>query len=430
MVDITAITIDDNAERLWGWYLDEPRDATRHDIFAIQFSGWVVGRGVRVSKVAVFDGDRLLAEIPVQLHRPDIPQAFPHFPAGDLWGFSAPVGILGLPTTFALVLQAICDNGSRFRLAAINGTREPLRTAFEPRLQPLMLTSLGRSGSTWVTSLLGTHPQVVGYRPFEFEPRVAYYWMQVLSVLSNPSSYMQGLVTDLANDRWWLGEQPTHISLASLDEPVRASLGRDNVVAAATFCQSRIDAFYATQAGVLPQPQPGYFMEKYLPSALARHYLRELYPGTKEIFLIRDFRDMVCSMLAYNNKTGAAGFGYKKAANDADFVRRRAYQALDHWHCWKRFEAQSYLLRYEDLILRPLETIPAVLRYLDVDASAETTARMLQQASAHHQAGQDYHRTSRDTAASIGRWRTDLDAELQALCADAFGETLPELCYT
>ena len=72
------------------------------------------------------------------------------------------------------------------RIATIAGHREPLRSSYEPELRPLIVTTLGRTGSTWLIHLLGTHPGVTAYRPFSFEPRAATYWTDILASLSEP----------------------------------------------------------------------------------------------------------------------------------------------------------------------------------------------------------------------------------------------------
>ena len=48
--------------------------------------------------------------------------------------------------------------------------------------------------------------------------------------------------------------------------------------------------------------------------------LAELYPDSREVFLVRDFRDMVSSILAFNAKRGARGFGRAAAETDAGYV--------------------------------------------------------------------------------------------------------------
>jgi hypothetical protein len=36
---------------------------------------------------------------------------------------------------------------------------------------------------------------------------------------------------------------------------------------------------------------------------------RDLYPRANEIFLVRDFRDLICLVLAFNEKRGTVEFG-------------------------------------------------------------------------------------------------------------------------
>src|SRR5689334_1236056 len=107
MFEIANVKMLKDPEQLWGWHLDAPREAAKDEIFAMAISGWVVGRTGRVTSVKVFEGQELLAEIPVRLQRRDIPKAYPHFPDSEYCGFSAFVGILGLPMAFELVLQGV-----------------------------------------------------------------------------------------------------------------------------------------------------------------------------------------------------------------------------------------------------------------------------------------------------------------------------------
>ena len=140
----------------------------------------------------------------------------------------------------------------------------------------------------------------------------------------------------------------------------------------------------------------------------------EFYPKAREIFLVRDFRDMVCSMFAYNAKTGLVGFGYKDAKNDEDFCERKREEAFRFLKSWKSHSRNAYLLRYEDLVLHPAETLQSTLDYLGLDSSQATVERMLQQAATSHQEGQQFHQTASNPRASIGRWRADLPPALQA----------------
>ena len=56
--------------------------------------------------------------------------------------------------------------------------------------------------------------------------------------------------------------------------------------------------------------------------------IRELYPRAKEIFLVRDFRDMARSIMAFDAKRGYAGFG---RARTAPATRTTCAASCDGW---------------------------------------------------------------------------------------------------
>ena len=97
---------------------------------------------------------------------------------------------------------------------------------------------------------------------------------------------------------------------------------------------------------------------------------------------------------------------------------------------WRERKGSAHLLRYEDLIQRPEETLAAVLAYLGVDSRAETVHDVVQRASAAAHDAQQQHQTSTDALASIGRWRRELDEEMQRACHESFGDILEEFGYT
>jgi len=151
--------------------------------------------------------------------------------------------------------------------------------------------------------LLEAHPEILVLRPHRYEQRVAGYWVEVLLALTEPSGYMRQLAPagSLDDLHWWLGHEgpPAHTDPA---DPLHRWLGREAVVSLADLCRSRIDDLYAQAAAQARGPQPRYFAEKHTLRSAA--LTAELYPGAREIFLVRDFRDMVASILAFNRKRG------------------------------------------------------------------------------------------------------------------------------
>jgi hypothetical protein len=94
---------------------------------------------------------------------------------------------------------------------------------------------------------------------------------------------------------------------------------------------------------------------------------------------------------------------------------------------WKSRKATSQLVRYEELVRRPAETIEGVLDYLDVDGSPEIIEAMVCGALEHPEA--DGHRTTRTAVESIGRRRRDLPRRLCSAVRESLHEPLAELGY-
>jgi hypothetical protein len=155
----------------------------------------------------------------------------------------------------------------------------------------------------------------------------------------------------------------------------------------------------------------------------------ELYPKAKELFLVRDFRDVYSSMLAFNRKFGRRSFGPAHIQSDeefAQFLRGSTIRNLSR--SWPKRQERAHLIRYEDLITRPQETLQGVLAYLELDASDATIAGMLERASAENPE-MKRHLTSSDVSTSLGRWKTSLTPELQTVANSAFGDVLQQFGY-
>ena len=313
----------------------------------------------------------------------------------------------------------------------ISVKRQPIAAAFQPRLQPLLISTLGRTGSTWVARVLGEHPQITAYRPFEYEPRMLTYWLAMLKNVADPASYSRALTGDLDNGGWWndpgRGDSPP---AAKIREPaIQQWLGRTNVEDTARFAMQRVDDFYSEVARSQGKSGAVFFAEKGWPEIFVPQMVSELCSGAKEIILVRDFRDVISSILSFNRKRGYAAFGRQNADSDRQFIRQfrpHAVRMLDHW---RERGSAAHLLRYEDVILRPEPALAAVLGYLGLDASQSVIRATLDRAATVPREVQQGHSTSKDPAASIGRWRRDLDDPLKAECAEAIGDVLEQFGY-
>ena len=427
LVSIEELQRAPATEALLGFAIDAPRAGDAAETYAFDVSGWVLGRDVQVREVQVRDGRRVLADATPERPRRDIARAFGE-ERHERSGFQVPVRALELEPRFGVEVVALLGDGSCERLATIGGRREPLRVARTPRLSPLMLTTIGRSGSKWLAWMLSCHPSVLGFQPLVFEPRVGTYWTTVLRALSSPESYMRQIHTERWEEGWWLGEDAAAVP-APIELGMGEWLGAEAVAQIAALCQERVDAFYAELAERSGKPQARYFVEKFLLDAGLLELTRECFPGAREVILVRDFRDRLSSVFAWNERRGEGGFGHDDGMSRGEYlvkhVRADAEALLDRW---RRRGEEAHLVRYEDLILNPQGTLAALFEHLEVRADEETVASVLDLAQASS-AVLDTHRTVQDPAQTIGRWRRDLPKELAAECNELLAPVLGAFGY-
>ena len=389
--------------------------------------GWAIGAENRriVEVEGLHDGQRVF-RVPLDVERPRT--AAEHgLPQDEPIGFHALVGALRLAPEFELEVRAVPERGEPLALGTIAGRRVPLRSTFAPRREPVAVTTLGRTGSMLLMRLLAAHPEVMVYRPHRFEQRIASYWGDVLLSLAEPTSYIRQVAPppDVDDPAWWLGSgAPAPWGLR--DTAVQEWLGGDAVESLAPVFQQRIEATYDRIAATTDAGDAPWFAEKF--NLRAAGLIRELYPGSRELFLVRDFRDMVCSILSFNEKRGVQGFGRAEAGSDAEYVDSLGGWATALVRAWERRRESARLVRYEDLVSDPQPTLAAVLGHVGVDASPATVANMLE-AMREELPELDDHRTSEDPAASIGRWRRDLAPDLVAECERALGPALEAFGY-
>ena len=424
-----------DSQLLRGFSLDAPRiadgwrgPASYSNTYGFDVRGWAVGAGSPVEAVELLHHGGVLARSAPDVPRADIEQSLAGVPADQQVGFFLSVNALALELDFELQLRAVLGDGETVELATLTGRRSPLDSGYRTRLQPLMVTTIGRTGSSMLVHLLGAHPSVVAYRPFRVEPRVASYWIGVLRSLSEPASYrrqMQG--RNLQDPTWWLGTEG-RVARRTQDTEFQDWLGSEAVQTLAGFAQSRIDDVYARIAGLQQRPGAAYFAEKYQPDAVPP-LMWELYPGAREVVLVRDFRDMLCSILAFNAKRGVQGFGRDRAASDEEFVDEMGKPAVALARSWEQRASRAHLIRYEDLVARPAETVEGLLDYVGIDSGEQVVQAMLEELDQAEDEAAKHRTTSAGADESIGRWRAELGPDLLARCEQSFGPALEAFGY-
>jgi hypothetical protein len=263
--------------------------------------------------------------------------------------------------------------------------------------------------------------------------------MHAMRVLADPANLAQSAHPDsFHSDPWWAGSNP-YFDAPAIEDPERAAwLARRHIERLARFFQETAEEWYDAVAHSQEQEAPRYFAEKHLWPNFLPMLIRELYPGAREVFLVRDFRDVACSALRMDERRGYSGSGREPHMTEEDYVREVVRRmATDITNSWQTRSTGAHLVRYEDMARRPHETVSALLSYLDVDASPATVDRVVALATqdlpdlpgtTFDPALVEAHRSPRSLEASIGRWR-ERGEGFRDVLDDALGDALDAFGY-
>ena len=411
--------------------IDTPVEGGTSDAWAVRVHGHILGAAGPVQEVEAVVPGLVVASGQPELPSPEVAARHPDLPWAAECGFTLLVNTLILRRKFEFRLRATLADGSRSEVALISGQRRLLETGYEPRLQPLLVNSFGRTGTTLLMRMLAAHPGVVAYDRPPYEARGGKYWLHVLKTLAAPTDRPQaGRGADGVPPRTAGGGGQSLLlrrvrRLARRGGLVRFDLRRraGRLLPAQ---HRRLVPGHRRAQGQAREPLV-YFAEKHFPDAYPR-LLRELYPGARELFLVRDFRDMIASMLAYNARKGSNDFGRDKAGSDEAWLTYLHQNFLVLRAAWRDRGEPGSLVRYEELVRDPAATLPPLLTALGLDATPETVRRLIA-AAAPDAPELRGHGTAGSPEASIGRWRTDLSPELRAATEETFGDLLQEFGY-
>ena len=206
-------------EGLVGFSVDLPAAGSEEPYHSIPLLGWALGREEPVTQIEIRDGREALYSVPATLPRPDIEAAFGSVPGAGACGFEGEIGSVTQRSRFELTLVALTASGARMRLATVRGRRRAHAPRGRDGIQPLMLTTIGRSGSTWLSGLLGHHPAILAHLPWAYDWRFTSYWFEAMRWLTHPSAYLQQVLPDISSARWWLGDRGVSYHPRDRDDP-------------------------------------------------------------------------------------------------------------------------------------------------------------------------------------------------------------------
>jgi hypothetical protein len=404
-------------ERIGAFDMTRIRFPGDDDLFGVFVKGSLETRGVNPRRLEIRHQNRRLDRIKLVSRK-----------SKSRCAFELGLNLLGGPAQGSMDVMAVFGPGDAVRVAEIGIQRKRIVSGYRPAISPVILSSMGRSGTTWFMHLLGKHPGIYIHDEYPHELLGAWYWVNMLESLTTP------LAADRIMSKWKMRDHTaksvrTHAYYRQgAPDPVLRYLGGDYIAEFAAFCQQSIDHLYrelsAAKSAATGLPIR-YFSEKSLPLPAM---LREIYADAREVFLIRDVRDNICSALAFNAKRGTQEFGRAAAVSDEEFSAYRCAEFRSLYQSYLANRETALLVRYEDLVADPAAVTRNVLRYLGLDDSDATVSSMVKQGTAADR-DLDFHRTSATPMHSVQRWRRELPQAIARTCLRLAGDELRALNY-
>ena len=172
-------------------------------------------------------------------------------------------------------------------------------------LGAIMVTAPGRSGTTLMMSRLAQSPQICVAETPPFEVRHISYWATVVSTLMRAADYERSMHPDqLEGDGFKVGSNPfSHQLYSGAFQSQEIAIEYFNAYCLAEFddlARKLIVEYYLRVRDDQSKQTASLFAEKcnnlHRPTRL---FARRVFPNLKEILLIRDPRDLLCSQLSY-----------------------------------------------------------------------------------------------------------------------------------
>jgi hypothetical protein len=282
--------------------------------------------------------------------------------------------------------------------------RLPGPDAEEVGLTPLLMSLIsGRTGSTLLMQLLATAPSI------DFD-RVAPYENNYLAYLTNLSNQTAEPAPAQPGDA--RRQSPP----ALLPPPFPTMLNRNEL--AGRLLRGMWREFSDLRRE--QRPEARFWAEKFgdrpVPTTL---------PAAKVILLVRDPRDIWCSINSFDDQRGFYGFGRRQDEDRASFLRfflESVYDLLD-----RSFppSASVLLVRYEDLVTDIEREARRIGAWLGVRLDPAAVV-------ANRSSFRD-HMTSADPASdpssSVGRWHRDLSPDEREIFRAEAGLVIAQLGY-
>jgi hypothetical protein len=286
---------------------------------------------------------------------------------------------------------------------------QPLPSPIDKKdgLTPVILTSTGRTATTLLMSEFARHPEMVVADRYPYETKhIAYYSAAFRALVAEAdrerSTHPETMLAPEKSQV--IGSNPYNdpglFSVAGSEDLLRDFYGLAVPSAYAGMFRDFILKFYSILARSQGKQAAPFFCEKGDLDEAARRSARLFFGAVKEIVVIRDPRDLLCSAIAF----------WKLPPQEALAMLRMTVSRLAR--IVRNAGPDTLVVRYEDLLLDPTGSRLAMSNFIGLEQPLQPT----------DEAGVlfERHGTSDGPSGSIGRWKRDLGPEWIAACDATF----------
>jgi hypothetical protein len=307
----------------------------------------------------------------------------------------------------------VMDGIARRPIAEGRRTLQPIGTLHKTEPAPIFLSSAGRTGTSLLMGRLAAHPEIAVAGSHPYEVKLLTYYTLALRTLTLEANWNCSMNPDaLASEtsRYMIGFNPFHDPQFGVHPLLERYWDMTGHAILSPAFRDAVCAYYDTIRIVTNKLRIRYFAEKTHPGPLIRDGAIAMFGFIKEIVLVRDPRDMVCSYRAFwgRNPTEAV-----------PLIRSQFLELAERLHA---SDSGSLLVRYEDLVLDPGRTLGRIWEFLEIEPAVpdrhDAEAAVFQT-----------HGTSVSPRESIGRWQKELTNDEKTLCEQCFSAFLPNFGY-
>lgn len=257
-------------------------------------------------------------------------------------------------------------------------------------MKPILVRAFGRTGTTLLMQLLGTSKETLVPNGYPYESRYLTYFCRMSNLMDDnypDKTFKDGNVLDFSHNT--LGNCPYNFNDITNGDNLRERLFQG------LWNQFSISVNESSDENYI------YYAEKVALELAPR--INSYLPNVKNIFLVRDPRGELASIMSFNNKRGFNGFGWLDDDTEETFGQRMIETRIQYFNTLLSFGENNkniIVLRFEDIVSDLKQTSEKLSKFLGVELDFKMVEDNTKNMS--------HHMTSKSIIESRDKWKSEL----------------------